>query len=150
MNGQVADDLSYGDWLRWRPEAFIENVLGPTKAKLFLDGELDMAKFVDLATSRPFTLDKLREKESEAWMRAGQNQYADHVVGLITGLAMKPEVFDQAGPGYRDNLLAHFDHMRKHDVYASYTVVPPAAIRDREIYSGETRRGCEPSRRRRE
>jgi 4-hydroxyphenylacetate 3-monooxygenase len=63
----------------------------------------------------------------------------DHVAGLITGLAMKPEVLDQAGPGYRDNLLAHFDHMRKHDVYASYAVVPPPGIRDREIYSGETR-----------
>ena len=63
----------------------------------------------------------------------------DHVAGLITGLAMKPEVLDAAGPGYRDNLLAHFDHMRKHDVYASYAVVPPPGIRDREIYAGETR-----------
>ena len=63
----------------------------------------------------------------------------DHVAGLITGLAMKPEVLDAAGPGYRDNLLTHFDHMRKHDVYASYAVVPPPGIRDREIYAGETR-----------
>ena len=63
----------------------------------------------------------------------------DHVAGLITGLAMKPEVLDAAGPGYRDNLLAHFDHMRRHDVYASYAVVPPPGIRDREIYAGETR-----------
>ncbi len=71
MNGQVADDLSYGDWLRRQPRPFIEDVLGPTKAKLFLDGQLEMDKFVDLKTSRPFTLDELRKKESAAWMRAG-------------------------------------------------------------------------------
>ena len=63
----------------------------------------------------------------------------DHVAGLITGLAMKPEVLDAAGPGYRDNLLSHFDHMRKHDVYPAYAVIPPPGIRDREIYAGETR-----------
>ena len=63
----------------------------------------------------------------------------DHVAGLITGLAMKPEVLDAAGPGYRDNLLTHFDHMRKHDVYPAYAVIPPPGIRDREIYAGETR-----------
>ncbi len=63
----------------------------------------------------------------------------DHVAGLITGLAMKPEVLDAGGPHYRDNLLAHFDHMRKNDVYPAYAVIPPAGIRDREIYAGETR-----------
>ncbi len=63
----------------------------------------------------------------------------DHVAGLITGLAMKPEVLDEGGPGYKDNLLAHFDHMRRTDVYPAYAVIPPAGIRDREIQPGETR-----------
>jgi SPP1 gp7 family putative phage head morphogenesis protein len=71
MNGQVAGDLNYGQWLRRQPKPFIEDVLGPTKAKLFVDGELDVDKFVDLKTSRPFTLDQLRQRESAAWMRAG-------------------------------------------------------------------------------
>ena len=51
MNGQVADDLSYGEWLRRQPKPFVEDVLGPTKAKLFLEGELDVDKFVDITTS---------------------------------------------------------------------------------------------------
>ncbi len=48
-------------------------MLGPTKAKLFRDGDLTLAKFVDAKTGRSFTLDELRKKESAAWMRAGLN-----------------------------------------------------------------------------
>ena len=62
----------------------------------------------------------------------------DHVAGLYTGLAMKADVLD-AGPGFRDNLLSHFDEMRRNDVYPSYAVVPPAGTRHAEIYSGERR-----------
>jgi len=63
----------------------------------------------------------------------------DHVAGLLTGLAMKADVLDQAGPGFRDNLLAHFDEMRRDDVYASYAVIPPAGIRHADVYAGERR-----------
>ena len=63
----------------------------------------------------------------------------DHVAGLITGLAMKPEVLDAGGPHFCDNLLAQYYHMRKNDIYPAFAVLPPAGIRDREIYAGETR-----------
>jgi len=71
MNGQVPAELDYGQWLRRQPETFIEDVLGPTKARLFIDGKVDLDRFVDLKTSRPFTLDDLRRKESAAFERAG-------------------------------------------------------------------------------
>ena len=71
MNGQVADDLSYSEWLRRQPKPFIEDVLGPTKAKLFLDGELNVDKFVDMTTARSFTLEQLRKNEASTWMRVG-------------------------------------------------------------------------------
>jgi 4-hydroxyphenylacetate 3-monooxygenase len=62
----------------------------------------------------------------------------DHVAGLLTGLAMKADVLDE-GPGFRDNLLRHYDDMRRDDVYASYAVIPPAGVRHADVYSGEKR-----------
>ena len=63
----------------------------------------------------------------------------DYVAGLLTGLAMKPEVLDAAGPGYRDNLLRHWDHMRRNDVFASFAVVPPTGVRSSEFHQVEKR-----------
>ena len=71
MNGAVPAELNYQEWLKRQPETFIVDVLGPTKARLFLDGKVDLDKFVDLKTSRPFTLDELRAKEGAAFERAG-------------------------------------------------------------------------------
>jgi 4-hydroxyphenylacetate 3-monooxygenase len=63
----------------------------------------------------------------------------DHVAGLITGLAMKPEVLDAAGPNYAGNLLAQWEHMRKNDIYAAFAVIPPAGTRHPEIHQEENR-----------
>lgn len=63
----------------------------------------------------------------------------DHVAGLLTGLAMKAEVLDQGGPGYRDNLLNHFDYMRRNDIYPAFAVIPPAGVRHPDIGQGEGR-----------
>ena len=58
----------------------------------------------------------------------------DHVSSFVTGLAMKPDVFDQIGPGYGDNLMAYYRHMRANDTYAAYAVLPPAGARDPDFY----------------
>ena len=58
----------------------------------------------------------------------------DHVSSFVTGLAMKPDVFDKIGPGYGDNLMAHYDYMRRNDIYAAYAVLPPAGARNPEFY----------------
>ncbi len=62
----------------------------------------------------------------------------DHVAGLLTGLAMKADVLD-AKSGSRDNLLNHFDYMRREDIYGSYAVIPPAGVRHADVYSGDKR-----------
>ena len=54
----------------------------------------------------------------------------DHVASFVTGMAMNAPVF---GP-YKDNLLEYYEHMRRHDVYAAYAVVPPQAARNPEFY----------------
>jgi 4-hydroxyphenylacetate 3-monooxygenase len=63
----------------------------------------------------------------------------DHVAGLITGLAMRPQLLNELTPGFGDNLTRYYDHARKNDLYLSFAVTPPSGIRDREIYTGVVR-----------
>jgi len=63
----------------------------------------------------------------------------DHVAGLITGLAMRPQLLNELTPGFGDNLARYHDHARKNDLYLSFAVTPPSGIRDREIYTGVVR-----------
>src|ERR1700758_2929257 len=63
----------------------------------------------------------------------------DHVAGLITGLATRPELLNGLTKGFRDNLICFYDRARKNDLYLSFAVTPPSGIRDREIYTGTVR-----------
>ena len=63
----------------------------------------------------------------------------DHVAGLITGLAMRPELLDGLTPGFGGNLIRYYEHARRNDLYLSFAVTPPSGIRDREIYTGIVR-----------
>jgi|TARA_Y100000310_G_scaffold160700_1_gene160547 SPP1 gp7 family putative phage head morphogenesis protein len=73
MDGQVPGDLSYQDWLKRQPVGFQREVLGPTKLKLFRDGNLSLDRFVDEPTGRGLTLAEIKSRNSEAWMSAGIN-----------------------------------------------------------------------------
>lgn len=59
--GRVPAVTRYPEWLRSQPRSFVNEVMGPTRAKLFLSGKLRMEQFVDQATGRQYTLAKLRE-----------------------------------------------------------------------------------------
>src|SRR5579864_2997698 len=41
----------------------------------------------------------------------------DHVAGLITGLAMRPELLNDLTPGFGDNLVRFYERARKDDLY---------------------------------
>jgi 4-hydroxyphenylacetate 3-monooxygenase len=58
----------------------------------------------------------------------------DAFAGNLTGLSMKPEVFDSEPGGNRGNLLAIYDHVRRNDLFATYAIVPPQAARNRDYY----------------
>jgi 4-hydroxyphenylacetate 3-monooxygenase len=58
----------------------------------------------------------------------------DAVAGNITGLSMKPEVFDAEPGGNSGNVLKIYEHMRRDDVFATYAIVPPPAARNKEYY----------------
>src|SRR6202051_4464863 len=53
----------------------------------------------------------------------------DHVAGLITGLAMRPELLNQLTSGFGDNLMRFYERARLNDLYLSFAVTPPSGIR---------------------
>lgn len=68
--GQIPADKGVGAWLKSQPKWFIEDNLGPARAKLFLDGRLPISSFTD-AAGRTLTLDELFERDKAAFARAG-------------------------------------------------------------------------------
>ena len=70
MDGQVAVSTTYQSWLEGKSAAFQDDILGPTKGKLFRDGGLTLDKFVD-RNGAEYTLDELRRREADAFAKAG-------------------------------------------------------------------------------
>ena len=70
LDGGAPAGQTYQQWLKRQPKEFQDDVLGPTKAALFRDGELSLDKFVDMRSGKPFDLAALKARESEAWAAA--------------------------------------------------------------------------------
>jgi SPP1 gp7 family putative phage head morphogenesis protein len=62
--------VTWNDWLRTQPRSFVRDVLGPSRAKLYLDGGLKLDKFID-PSGRLYTLEQLAAKEATAFNLAG-------------------------------------------------------------------------------
>lgn len=71
IDGAIPASTTYGKWLRNQPKSVQDEVLGPTKAKLFRDGGMDVSRFVEERTGRVYSLDELRRKDAEAFAAAG-------------------------------------------------------------------------------
>jgi SPP1 gp7 family putative phage head morphogenesis protein len=70
MDGQVPEDMTYGEWLRKRSRAEVEDIMGKTKAKLFLDGNLPLDRFVSRQGDE-LTIAELKKRDADAFRRAG-------------------------------------------------------------------------------
>ncbi|WP_341649951.1 minor capsid protein [Thauera humireducens] len=70
MDGQVPEGTTYQTWLKGKPAAYQDEVLGPSRAKLFRDGGLTLDRFVDRA-GKEYTLDELRKRDALAFAKAG-------------------------------------------------------------------------------
>lgn len=70
MDGQVAGDLNYSDWLRGKPAAFQDEVLGVTRGKLFRDGKVSVDRFTN-DKGKVYSLDDLRRRDAALFERAG-------------------------------------------------------------------------------
>ena len=63
MDGQVAADLTFGDWLKGKPVEFADEMLGKGRAQLWRDGKITLQDLLN-AQGQPLTLKELRERYS--------------------------------------------------------------------------------------
>jgi SPP1 gp7 family putative phage head morphogenesis protein len=70
MTGQVPAKTTYQDWLSGQSAAFQNDVLGPTRGKLFRSGGLELRNFVDRSGGTT-TLSDLAAKDASAFKAAG-------------------------------------------------------------------------------
>lgn len=71
---QIAASVSYYTWLKRQSAAFQDEVLGPTRGKLFRDGGLSAKRFSELMLDRnfqPLTLEEMKALEPAAFRKAG-------------------------------------------------------------------------------
>lgn len=71
VNGQVPADTTAPQWLRSQPRSVVEDVLGPTRTKLFLDGKLKMERFVDPDTLTTHTVETVLKREAKLAKKLG-------------------------------------------------------------------------------
>lgn len=70
MDGQVAEDVTFGAWLKRQTAGRQDEVLGATRGALFRRGGLPIEAFAN-DKGRWLSLDELRAKDAEAFRRAG-------------------------------------------------------------------------------
>ncbi|WVM87989.1 hypothetical protein UMZ34_16725 [Halopseudomonas pachastrellae] len=62
--------MSYGDWLKTQSAERQDEVLGPTRGKLFREGGLTLDRFYN-DRGLYLDLDQLRERDARAFEKAG-------------------------------------------------------------------------------
>ena len=75
-----------------------------------------------------------------AWTYGLLGRSPDHVSSFVTGLAMRPEMFDRIRHGFGANIVNYYKYMRADDVCATYTVLPPQGSREPELFEREGRK----------
>jgi len=70
MDGQVPAEMTYSQWFAKQSAARQDEILGPTRGKLYRDGGLELEGFSNLKGNL-FTLDQLRERDAQAFKKAG-------------------------------------------------------------------------------
>lgn len=70
MDGQIAEDISFTQWLRSKPASFQDDILGATRGKLFRANEIEVDKFTN-NKGKVYTVEELRRKNKELFEKAG-------------------------------------------------------------------------------
>ncbi len=68
--GQVPAKVTYEQWLKRQSASFQDDVLGPSRGKLFRQGGITLDRFVD-NTGKEYTLKELKRRDREAFKEAG-------------------------------------------------------------------------------
>lgn len=91
---------------------------------------------------RPRGVDDLRRRRAvhEAWADATfgmMGRSPDHVAGFVTGMACMPEVIAEPEHSFDENIVNYWRHIRDHDLFAAYAIVPPAGAKGTEAVRGQ-------------
>ena len=70
LTGRLPARTRYGEWLRGQSREFQDDVLGPTRAKLFRDGRLELDRFVN-RNGDQIPIKDLAAKHADAFRAAG-------------------------------------------------------------------------------
>lgn len=62
LDGQVPERITYAQWLSRQPAAIQDEVLGPTRGRMYRKGEVTLDRFVD-KKGRRYTLEQLARRE---------------------------------------------------------------------------------------
>ena len=65
-----------------------------------------------------------------SWTHGLMGRAQDNFPSYVTGLAMNPAMFDKIRPGFGDNMVKYYKHMRKNDIFASHSVTNPQGWRN--------------------
>jgi len=123
MDGQVPADTTYADWLKGQSAVRQDQILGPTRGKLYRDGKLPMDRFYN-DKGRYLTLDELIVRDQEAFKAANIRgvamlKNADKAVidiRKLTQYALNPEADKNKAEAFRLALgydLSHAEEVRR-------------------------------------
>jgi 4-hydroxyphenylacetate 3-monooxygenase len=77
-----------------------------------------------------------RNRVHEAWAKSTWGLFGrspDHVAGWITGMACRPQLFDQYRPGFGKNIVDYYNYVRENDLFVGYAIVPPAGAKSADV-----------------
>ena len=61
MDGQVPADITFNQFLKGKPKSFADDLLGPKRAQLWRDGEINLTQLVDMR-GNPLTVEQLKAR----------------------------------------------------------------------------------------
>lgn len=64
-----------------------------------------------------------------SWTYGLMGRSPDNFPSYATGLAMRPDLFDEVRPGFGDNMVNYYKHMRTNDIFAAHSVTNPQGAR---------------------
>ncbi|QRG07300.1 hypothetical protein EZH22_02415 [Xanthobacter dioxanivorans] len=90
---------------------------------------------------KPRTQDDLRKRAATHRLIAGKTfgmwgRSMDHVASFLTGMAMRPGLFEVGDNDFGANIQAFYDKARKEDAYVSYAINPPQGTRNPAGFDG--------------
>ncbi len=101
------------------------------------DGERHSSWFLMPRTKGDLRKRMETHRRIASWTHGLLGRSPDHVASFVTGLAMRPDLFEDIRQGFGKNMVGYYRHMRENDVCATYTVLPPQGARKPEMYERE-------------